>query len=89
MKIIVIGGHGRIGSKIVERLGEHGHEAVAADLDGGAVAAGLDPQHQVAVGQVGVADHAPAGPELGSAVCGLFGADDGDVDLMHGGSVSL
>jgi uncharacterized protein YbjT (DUF2867 family) len=31
MKIIVIGGHGRIGSKIVEQLGEHGHEAVAAD----------------------------------------------------------
>ena len=35
MKIVVIGGHGRIGSKIVERLGEHGHEAVAADLGTG------------------------------------------------------
>jgi uncharacterized protein YbjT (DUF2867 family) len=35
MKIVVIGGHGRIGSKIVERLGEHGHDAVAADLDTG------------------------------------------------------
>ena len=31
MKIIVIGGHGRIGSKIVAKLGEHGHDAVAAD----------------------------------------------------------
>ena len=31
MKIVVIGGHGRIGSKIVGTLGEHGHEAVAAD----------------------------------------------------------
>ena len=31
MKIVVIGGHGRIGSKIVAKLGEHGHEAVAAD----------------------------------------------------------
>ncbi len=30
MKIIVIGGHGRVGSKIVGRLGEHGHDAVAA-----------------------------------------------------------
>ena len=30
MKIVVIGGHGRIGSKIVDRLGEHGHDAVAA-----------------------------------------------------------
>jgi uncharacterized protein YbjT (DUF2867 family) len=35
MKIVVIGGHGRIGSKIVERLGEHGHDAVAADLGTG------------------------------------------------------
>ncbi len=35
MKIVVIGGHGRIGSKIVEKLGEHGHEAVAADLSTG------------------------------------------------------
>ena len=30
MKIVVIGGHGRIGSKIVAKLGEHGHDAVAA-----------------------------------------------------------
>jgi len=35
MKIVVIGGHGRIGSKIVEKLGGHGHEAVAADLSTG------------------------------------------------------
>jgi uncharacterized protein YbjT (DUF2867 family) len=35
MKIVVIGGHGRIGSKIVKKLGEHGHDAVAADLGTG------------------------------------------------------
>ena len=35
MKIVVIGGHGRIGSKIVGKLGEHGHDAVAADLSTG------------------------------------------------------
>jgi uncharacterized protein YbjT (DUF2867 family) len=35
MKIVVIGGHGRIGSKIVENLGERGHDAVAADLSTG------------------------------------------------------
>ncbi len=35
MKIVVIGGTGRVGSKIVERLGEHGHDAVAADLPTG------------------------------------------------------
>jgi uncharacterized protein YbjT (DUF2867 family) len=30
MKIVVIGGTGRIGSKLVNKLREHGHEAVAA-----------------------------------------------------------
>src|SRR6478672_8682302 len=30
MKIVVIGGTGVIGSKLVNKLGEHGHEAVAA-----------------------------------------------------------
>jgi uncharacterized protein YbjT (DUF2867 family) len=35
MKIVVIGGHGRVGSKIVEKLGEHGHDAVAAGPQNG------------------------------------------------------
>jgi uncharacterized protein YbjT (DUF2867 family) len=35
MKIVVIGGTGLIGSKLVSKLGEHGHEAVAASLDTG------------------------------------------------------
>ena len=30
MKVVVIGGTGRIGSKVVSKLREHGHEAVAA-----------------------------------------------------------
>jgi len=30
MKIVVIGGHGLVGSKLVDRLGDHGHDAVAA-----------------------------------------------------------
>ena len=30
MKIVVIGGTGLVGSKLVKRLREHGHEAVAA-----------------------------------------------------------
>ena len=30
MKIIVIGGSGLIGSKLVAKLSQHGHEAVAA-----------------------------------------------------------
>jgi uncharacterized protein YbjT (DUF2867 family) len=35
MKIVVIGGTGLIGSKVVAKLGEHGHEAVAAALNTG------------------------------------------------------
>ncbi|WP_248964837.1 SDR family oxidoreductase [Sphaerisporangium perillae] len=35
MKIVVIGGTGLIGSKLVTRLGEHGHEAVAASPNTG------------------------------------------------------
>jgi uncharacterized protein YbjT (DUF2867 family) len=35
MKIVVIGGHGRIGSMVVQQLGEQGHDAVAADLSTG------------------------------------------------------
>jgi len=30
LKIVVIGGSGLIGSKLVKQLREHGHEAVAA-----------------------------------------------------------
>ena len=35
MKVVVIGGTGLIGSKVVARLAEHGHEAVAASPDTG------------------------------------------------------
>jgi uncharacterized protein YbjT (DUF2867 family) len=35
MTVVVIGGHGRIGSKLVEQLEHHGHHAVAADLASG------------------------------------------------------
>jgi uncharacterized protein YbjT (DUF2867 family) len=35
MKIVVIGGSGLIGSKLVRKLREHGHQAVAASLDTG------------------------------------------------------
>ena len=35
MKIVVIGGSGLIGSKLVRKLLEHGHQAVSASLDSG------------------------------------------------------
>ncbi len=45
MKVVVIGGTGLIGSKVVTKLGEHGHEAVAASPASGVdtvTGAGLD-----------------------------------------------
>jgi uncharacterized protein YbjT (DUF2867 family) len=45
MKVVVIGGTGLIGSKLVARLGEHGHEAIAASPNTGVdtlTGAGLD-----------------------------------------------
>ena len=35
MKIVVIGGSGLIGSRVVQKLGAHGHQAVAASPDSG------------------------------------------------------
>ena len=35
MKIVVIGGTGLVGSQVVSRLGEHGHEAIAASPNTG------------------------------------------------------
>jgi uncharacterized protein YbjT (DUF2867 family) len=35
MKIVVIGGTGLVGSQVVAKLGEHGHEAIAASPDTG------------------------------------------------------
>jgi uncharacterized protein YbjT (DUF2867 family) len=35
MKLVVIGGNGRIGSKVVSKLREHGHEAIAASPKSG------------------------------------------------------
>src|SRR5207248_710061 len=35
MKIVVIGGTGLIGSRLVKKLGEHGHEAIAASPNSG------------------------------------------------------
>jgi uncharacterized protein YbjT (DUF2867 family) len=35
MKIVVIGGSGLIGSKLVTKLRQHGHEAVAASPNSG------------------------------------------------------
>ncbi|MDZ7406321.1 MAG: NAD(P)H-binding protein, partial [candidate division KSB1 bacterium] len=35
MKIVIIGGSGRIGNRLVNKLGQHGHEVVAASRSSG------------------------------------------------------
>jgi len=56
MKVVVIGGTGLIGSKLVAKLGERGHEAVAASLDSGVNTLTREGLAEVLVGAAVVVD---------------------------------
>src|SRR5215211_2868793 len=56
MKVVVIGGTGLIGSKVVKNLGERGHEAVAASPDSGVNALTGDGLAEVLEGAAAVID---------------------------------
>jgi uncharacterized protein YbjT (DUF2867 family) len=62
MKVVVIGGTGLIGSKVVSRLAEHGHEAVAASPNTGVNAVTGEGLAEVLIGADVVIDvsNAPA-----------------------------
>ena len=51
MKIVVIGGSGLIGSKLMTKLDEHGHEAVAASPDSGVGERTLAPGDDARLGE--------------------------------------
>jgi NAD(P)-dependent dehydrogenase (short-subunit alcohol dehydrogenase family) len=79
VKVVVIGGTGLIGSKVVKKLGEHGHEAVVADLTTGVntlIGEGLAEagvNHHVARAVVGterMADNGPQARYFGGALKG-------------------
>src|SRR4051794_21976129 len=65
------------------RLGEGVGQPVGTDDHGGAVGARLDPEHEVAVVEGGVADEPATGPELSHAVRRLLRADDAHLNLVH------
>jgi len=56
MKVVIIGGSGLIGSKLVTRLREHGHEAVPASPDSGVNTLTGDGLAEVLVGAAVVVD---------------------------------
>jgi uncharacterized protein YbjT (DUF2867 family) len=79
MKIVVIGGSGLIGSKLVDKLGRHGHDAVAADLKTGVntlTREGLDEALEGAAVVVDVSN-APAWED--AAVMEFFTTSTGNV----------
>ncbi|MEV1170457.1 NAD-dependent epimerase/dehydratase family protein [Nonomuraea sp. NPDC049784] len=60
MKIVVVGGTGLIGSKLVTKLGEHGHEAVAAAPNTGVNTLTGEGLAEVLVGAQVVMSRSPA-----------------------------
>ena len=83
MKIVVIGGTGLIGSKVVARLTEHGHEAVPASprlgintITGEGLAAALDGASVVVdVSNSPSFDYAPALEFFGKSTTNLLAAE--------------
>jgi uncharacterized protein YbjT (DUF2867 family) len=79
MKIVVIGGSGLIGSKLVNKLGEHGHETVAASPDTGVntlTGEGLD---EALVGAAVVVDVSNAPAWEDAAVMDFFTTSTGNL----------
>ncbi len=83
MKIVVIGGTGLIGSKVVAKLTEHGHEAIPASprlgintITGEGVAAALDGASVVVdVSNSPSFDYAPALEFFGKSTTNLLAAE--------------
>src|SRR5258707_13117857 len=70
MKIVVIGGTGLIGSKLVNKLREHGHEAVAASPNTGVNTLTGEGLTDVLKGASGVVDvsNSPSFEETGAMI---------------------
>src|SRR5260370_20634414 len=90
MKIVVIGGTGLIGSKVVEKLKQKGHEAIAAAPNtGGNTITGEGLKDAIA-GAQGVIDLANSPSFQHKAVLGFFAAScpnllaaESQADLPH------
>ncbi|HKV52731.1 MAG TPA: SDR family oxidoreductase [Gemmatimonadaceae bacterium] len=78
MKIVIIGGTGLIGSKLVARLREHGHQAVPASLDTGVNTITGEGLAQVLTGAAVVVDVSNSPSFEDSAVLKFFQTSTGN-----------
>jgi uncharacterized protein YbjT (DUF2867 family) len=79
MKIVVIGGTGLIGSKLVAKLGEHGHEAVAASPNTGVNTLTGEGLAEVLTGASVVVDVSNSPSFEDAAVLGFFETSTGNL----------
>jgi uncharacterized protein YbjT (DUF2867 family) len=79
MKIVVIGGSGLIGSKLVSKLSELGHEAVAADLKTGVNTLTSEGLDEALAGAAVVVDVSNAPAWEDDAVMGFFTTSTGNL----------
>ena len=79
MKIVVIGGSGLIGSKLVSKLSEHGHDAVAADLKTGVNTVTGEGLGEVLEGAAVVVDVSNSPAWEDDAVMGFFTTSTGNL----------
>jgi uncharacterized protein YbjT (DUF2867 family) len=79
MKIVVIGGSGLIGSKLVDKLRRHGHEAVAADLKTGVNTLTREGLDEALAGAEVVVDVSNAPAWEDAAVMDFFTTSTGNV----------
>ena len=79
MKIVIIGGTGLIGSKLVTRLREHGHQAVPASLDTGVNTISGEGLAQVLTGAAVVVDVSNSPSFEDAAVLKFFQTSTGNL----------
>ena len=78
-KVVVIGGTGLIGSKVVARLGEQGHEAVAASPNSGVNTLTGEGLAEVLAGAQVVVDVSNSPSFEGKAVLDFFTTSTGNL----------
>ena len=79
MKIVIVGGTGLIGSKLVTRLREHGHQAVPASLDTGVNTISGEGLAQVLTGAAVVVDVSNSPSFEDAAVLKFFQTSTGNL----------
>jgi uncharacterized protein YbjT (DUF2867 family) len=89
MKVVVIGGTGLIGSKVVEHLIGHGHEAIAASPNSGVNTITGEGLADALVGANVVVDVSNSPSFADADVLAFFGTRLSDTELVPGPDAQL